>query len=95
MSKAERPVLLVGGVPGKRAEDVFRTVAPILGDLAIGLTDGEIGLRRMWIFFVAENLWRKHPQIEVIREASGAENFPEEILDAKYHHIVPTGSAIW
>jgi len=91
MSKAERSVLLVGGVPGKRAEDVFRTVAPILGDLAIGLTDGETGLRRMWIFFVAENLWRTHPEIEVVREASGVEGFPEEVLDPKYHHIVPTG----
>ena len=39
MSKAARPVLLVGGVPGNSAEEVFRTVAPILGDLAIGFTD--------------------------------------------------------
>jgi hypothetical protein len=30
MSKAKRPVLLIGGIPGKDAQDVFRTTAPIL-----------------------------------------------------------------
>ena len=34
MSKAERPVLLVGGIPGETAEEVFRTCAPELGNLA-------------------------------------------------------------
>jgi len=38
--------MLVGGVPGNCAEEVFRFVAPIVGDLAIGLTGGEFGLRR-------------------------------------------------
>jgi hypothetical protein len=59
--------MLVGGVPGNSADEVFRTVAPILGDLAIGLTDGEFGLRRFWIFFVAINTWDKHPDIELVR----------------------------
>ena len=36
MSRAKRPVMLVGGVPGNSAEEVFRVVAPIVGDLAIG-----------------------------------------------------------
>ena len=40
MSKAARPVMLVGGVPGNSAEEVFRTLAPILGDLAVGFTVG-------------------------------------------------------
>jgi hypothetical protein len=67
MSKAKRPVLLIGGVPGRNAEEVFRSVAPILGDLAIGLTDGETGLRRYWINFVLVNTWMKHPDLMLIR----------------------------
>jgi hypothetical protein len=67
MSKAKRSVLLVGGVPGNSAEEVFRKVAPILGDLAIGFTDGEFGVRRFWIYFVLVNTWAKHPDLELIR----------------------------
>ena len=67
MSKAARPVMLVGGVPGNNAEEVFRTLAPILGDLAVGFTDGEFGVRRFWIYFVLVNTWLKHPDLEEIR----------------------------
>ena len=67
MSKAKRPVLLVGGVPGNNAEEIFRTLAPILGDLALGFTDGEFGVRRFWIYFVLVNTWDKHPDLELIR----------------------------
>jgi len=67
MSKAARPVMLVGGVPGNSAEEVFRTLAPILGDLAVGFTDGEFGVRRFWIYYVVVNTWAKHPDLELIR----------------------------
>jgi hypothetical protein len=67
MAKAKRPVLLIGGVPGSSAEDVFRTVGPALGDIAIGLTDGEQGVRRFWIMFVELNTWAKHPDLYVVR----------------------------
>lgn len=67
MSKAKRPVLLIGGIPGDNASDIFRTVAPILGDLAIGLTDGETGIRRFWIFFIGLNTWAKHPDLQLVR----------------------------
>ena len=67
MSRANKPVLLIGGVPGNNAEEVFRTVAPILGNLAIGLTDGETNLRRYWIFFVYVNTWAKHSDLELVR----------------------------
>ncbi|HXJ15654.1 MAG TPA: hypothetical protein VNM68_00475 [Candidatus Polarisedimenticolia bacterium] len=67
MSKASRPVLLVGGVPGNSAEEVFRTLSPILGDLALGFTDGEFGVRRFWIYFVLVNTWATHPDLTLIR----------------------------
>lgn len=75
MSKAERPVLLVGGIPGDTAAEVYKTVAPVLGNLAIGLTDGEIGLRRMWVFYVFVRTWLNHPDLEVTRSVH---NHPPE-----------------
>lgn len=78
MARATKPVLLVGGVPGETAEQVFRTVGPALGDLAIGLTDGEIGQRRFWVFFVAVNTWQTHPDLQMLRPVQQTvEGLPE------------------
>src|SRR5579862_8088393 len=77
MSKVKKPVLLIGGIPGNNAEEVFRSVAPILGDLAIGLTDGETGLRRYWIYFVFLNTWMKHPDLMLIRPPTPPPGGPE------------------
>jgi hypothetical protein len=85
MSRASKPVLLVGGVPGNNAEEVFRTVAPILGDIAIGLTDGETGLRRFWIFFVGLNTWAKHPDLDMIRPVVETTPGMPDWLPAGYH----------
>lgn len=91
MSRAERPVLLVGGVPGLEVEGVFNTVAPILGDLAIGLTDGEVGGRRLWVIYLMYELWHKHLEVEVIRESVGVADFPPGVLPQDWRHIVPQG----
>jgi hypothetical protein len=84
MSKASRPVLLVGGVPGNNAEEVFRTLAPILGDLALGFTDGEFGVRRFWIYFVLVNTWATHPDLELIRPVVPAGGGMPEWLPKDY-----------
>jgi hypothetical protein len=54
--------------------------------MAIGLTDGETGVRRFWIFFVALNTWDKHPDLELIRpvQPAGAPGLPPW-LPAGYH----------
>jgi hypothetical protein len=86
MSRAEKPVMLIGGIPSNNAEEAFRSVAPVLGDLAVGLTDGEFGVRRFWIFFVAVNTWAKHPDLEVVRPVT--EHAPAgmpEWLPSGYH----------
>lgn len=74
MSKTDKPVLLIGAVGGDTSEEVFRVLGPTVGDLAIGIPDGEPGLRRFWILFVAERTWRVHPDMELVRE--NAENPP-------------------
>ncbi len=81
MSKAQRPVLLVGGIPGETAEEVFRTCAPELGNLAIGLPDGEIGPRRLWALYVWHWVFENHPQLEIIRQPKGVEGLPDWIPD--------------
>ncbi len=86
MSRAKKPVMLIGGIPSNNAEEAFRTVAPVLGDLAIGLTDGEFGVRRFWIFFVGVNTWANHPDLETIRPVT--EHAPPglpEWLPSGYH----------
>ena len=66
MSRAQRPVLLVGGVPGLEVEQVLNTVAPILGNELIGITDGEVGGRRLWVVYLAHTLWADHPDIAAV-----------------------------
>ena len=85
MSKADRPVLLIGGIPGDNAEQVFKTLGPILGDLAIGFSDGETGLRRFWIFFVCLNTWDTHPDLVKTRDVEEGTPGMPPWLPAGYH----------
>jgi len=58
-----RSIHLVGSVPLSNAEEVFSTVAEILGDRATRLPDGETGHRKNWVGFQYAMLAR-HPQFE-------------------------------
>lgn len=60
-----RPVMMVGSVPCQSAEEVFRLVGPALGDLLVGLPDGEPGYRNMWVVFNGPHVYEPHPDIEV------------------------------
>ena len=55
--------MLVGGIPGADTVSVMKTVGPLLGDIAFGLTDGETGARRLWAIYLAFELWDKHPDV--------------------------------
>jgi len=61
-----RDILLVGSMRLASAEDVFHTVASILGDKVRRIPDGETGIARsVWIqcqtpFFLG------HPQLEMV-----------------------------
>ncbi|MCC7412633.1 MAG: hypothetical protein IT495_13520 [Gammaproteobacteria bacterium] len=76
MSRASRPVLLIGGIPGDTTEDVLRTLGPALGDLAVALPDGETGIRRMWVGAVAMRVWDRCVELEKVREPRGAPGLP-------------------
>lgn len=77
MAKAAKPVLLVGGVPRTAAEEVFRTVAPELGDLVVGLTDGETGMRRMWVVWLAPTVFARHPDLEIVHRPTPVSGLPD------------------
>jgi len=55
---------MVGSVPLKDAETVFRTVGGALGPRLRRITDGETGRRKRWIGFVGD-LLAAHPDLEV------------------------------
>lgn len=68
MALKDKPILVVGSVPGQNAEEVFRLVAPEIGDMAVGITDGEPGYRAMWVVFNAPDVYEPHPDLEVLNK---------------------------
>src|SRR4051794_33106467 len=57
--------LLVGSVPLKTVDDVFKTVSEQLGDHLVAIPDGEVGERDTWLVFQA-NSFAASPQIEEV-----------------------------
>jgi hypothetical protein len=68
MADKSGSVLMVGSVPAPTAEQVFRTLGPALGDLLIGLSDGEPGYRNKWIVFNAPHVFEPNPALEAINK---------------------------
>ena len=62
---SSRPVMMVGSVPCRTAEDVFTLVGSSLGDMLVGLTDGEPGVRNIWVVFNIPDVYVPHPDLEV------------------------------
>jgi len=87
MALAEKPVLLVGAVEGDTAEEVFRLVAPDLGELAIGMPDGEGGPRRLWVIGIWHHIFEEHPQLEITRRPKGIEGMPDW-MPGGYHDLM-------
>lgn len=56
-------VLLTGSVPLHSAEEVINYCGGGLGDLAVGIPDGEVGDRSLWIIFQAYRVFDGHPQL--------------------------------
>jgi hypothetical protein len=87
MGKAEKPVLVVGALNKETSEEVLRAWGPTLGDIAIGLTDGEWGPRRLWAAYVWHWIFEEHPQIEISRAPKGIEGMPDWV-PAGYHDLM-------
>jgi hypothetical protein len=63
-----QPILLVGSIPGGDAESVFRACGPALGEHVIAIPDGETGLRRVWVNFIAASVLNTHPSIRSVSQ---------------------------
>ncbi len=61
-------VLMVGSVPAATAEEVFRLLAPDLGALLIGISDGEPGFRNKWAVFNAPHVFEPNPALEAVNK---------------------------
>jgi len=59
-------VLLVGSVPGKDAAEAMSTCAHGLGGYLDCLPDGETGLRRIWINFLAAMIYDGNPGLATV-----------------------------
>lgn len=57
-------ILLVGSVPLSSTEEVLQYCGAGLGDLAVGIPDGEVGDRSLWVIFQAYRVFHGHPQLE-------------------------------
>jgi len=57
-------VLLVGSVPLASTEEVVNYCGSGLGDIAVGIPDGEVGDRSLWVVFQAYRVFSGHPQLE-------------------------------
>ena len=60
-----KPLLMIGSVPCETEEEVFRLLGPGIGDLLMGISDGEPGYRNKWIVFNAPHVFEPHPDVEV------------------------------
>ncbi len=61
-------VLLVGSVPLKTVDEVFRTCGTLLGNDVASLPDGEVGDRSYWILYVAYNTFFPHPSVVTLQK---------------------------
>ena len=60
-------LLLVGSIPLRNAEEVFRTFGGPLGPYLDAMPDGEIGERRWWVIRIAYQVFNGHPELEMLR----------------------------
>jgi len=63
MGELPKGVLILGSVPLKNAEEVFRTFGKVLGSRLVSLPDGETGDRLSWLGHQRARL-DHHPQLE-------------------------------
>ena len=83
----DRPLLMVGSVPCETAEEVFRLVGGGLGDLLIGLSDGEPGYRNKWVVFNAPHVFEPTAGVEVVNRPAAR---PEKSVFKDVPDWVPT-----
>jgi methionine synthase II (cobalamin-independent) len=93
MIRQSYDVLFVGSVPLGSAEEVFRTIASIVGERASRLTDGETGPRLNWIEWQAP-VFEAHPLFQRYPTAGLEMDWRNEVATAEgrlkgWHYLKP------
>ncbi len=76
----DHPALLVGSVPLSSAEDVFRMFGPTLGRHLPAIPDGEVGARRWWVARLHQQIYSRHPDIDVLQKPLASELETAQLL---------------
>lgn len=77
MERADRPVVIIGGIPGGSAEQAMTSAGQALGDLLPGLTDRETDIRRFWVLATAHRIWGRHPDLTMTYRPRSLPGMPE------------------
>lgn len=105
--RINRPIILVGSIPGKSAEEVFTTWGGGLRELLPAIPDGELDRRRAWITFLAQGAFARCPALEILRRpvpvdpshlkewrGPGGDWLPREYSDGWLFRVKPDAKAI-
>ena len=87
-SRMSGPVLLVGSIPGDNAAEVLGSCGQGVGNYVTSLPDGETGYRRMWIHFLAAQIFHGHPALETVQR-------PQPVAGQERWHVDGYGEENW
>lgn len=80
-------LLLVGSLPADSAEEALRSGGELFGDLVFALPDGETGPRRLWVGLEREQLFRPHPEIDVVQDTESPDRVPKHANDVPIFQV--------
>ena len=89
------PILLVGSIPGDNAEAVFRSCGPLLSDHIASLPDGETGVRRVWVVFIAATVLDPHPDIVALNRPKPVGSIENEWRTPEEHWVPSSFDDLW
>ncbi|KMO66964.1 hypothetical protein [Mycolicibacterium chlorophenolicum] len=87
-------VLLTGSVPLYSTEEVIKYCGGGLGDVAVGIPDGEVGDRSMWIIYQAYRVLDGHPQLATIQRPQPDYNWRPSGFDDFWLFAVRDGETL-
>ena len=88
-------VHLVGSIPGDDAESVFRASASGLGETVLSFPDGETGVRRVWVVYLAHHVFDQHPGIEDVVRPKPVGSIEKEWRTPEEHWVPSAFDDMW
>jgi hypothetical protein len=87
-------VLLTGSVPLYSTEEVINYCGGGLGDIAVGIPDGEVGDRSMWIIYQAYRVLDGHPQLTTTQQPQPEYNWRPSGFDDFWRFAIRDGETL-